>query len=181
MSIHFSILAWKIPWTEEPSGLQSMGSQRLGHDWADELTCMPTNWSKRKKKREKKLYIRRGKRWQSLFSFCLLSVSQEGSHTRKPCLPLILEFPASRTVRNKTLRKSGSSWYFSWQPAQAGIAISNVSLYLKNSKWLLILRSDQRQFGLSSLSGSFGKYLSSLIVSVSCSHGWYYDERNSLT
>ena len=29
-----SILAWKIPWTEEPAGLQSMGSQRVGHDWA---------------------------------------------------------------------------------------------------------------------------------------------------
>ena len=31
---HSSILAWKIPWTEEPGGLQSMGSQRVGHDWA---------------------------------------------------------------------------------------------------------------------------------------------------
>ena len=29
---HFSILAWRIPWTEEPSGLQSMGSQRVGHN-----------------------------------------------------------------------------------------------------------------------------------------------------
>ena len=29
---HSSILAWKIPWTEEPGGLQSMGSQRIGHD-----------------------------------------------------------------------------------------------------------------------------------------------------
>ena len=28
-----SILAWRIPWTEEPGGLQSMGSQRVGHDW----------------------------------------------------------------------------------------------------------------------------------------------------
>ena len=27
-----SILAWRIPWTEEPSGLQSLGSQRVGHD-----------------------------------------------------------------------------------------------------------------------------------------------------
>ena len=27
-----SILAWRIPWTEEPDGLQSMGSQRVGHD-----------------------------------------------------------------------------------------------------------------------------------------------------
>ena len=31
---HFSILAWKIPWTEKPDGLQSMGSQRVRHDWA---------------------------------------------------------------------------------------------------------------------------------------------------
>ena len=29
---HSSIHAWKIPWTEEPGGLQSMGSQRVGHD-----------------------------------------------------------------------------------------------------------------------------------------------------
>ena len=34
MAAHFSILAWKIPWTEEPGRLQSMGSQRVGHDWA---------------------------------------------------------------------------------------------------------------------------------------------------
>ena len=34
MAMHSSILAWRIPWTEEPSGLQSMGSQRAGHDWA---------------------------------------------------------------------------------------------------------------------------------------------------
>ena len=32
MATHFSILAWRIPWTEEPGGLQSMGSQRVGHD-----------------------------------------------------------------------------------------------------------------------------------------------------
>ena len=29
---HSSVLAWRIPWTEEPAGLQSMGSQRVGHD-----------------------------------------------------------------------------------------------------------------------------------------------------
>ena len=31
MAIHSSILAWRIPWTEKPGGLQSMGSQRVGH------------------------------------------------------------------------------------------------------------------------------------------------------
>ena len=32
MATHSSILAWRIPWTEQPHGLQSMGSQRVGHD-----------------------------------------------------------------------------------------------------------------------------------------------------
>ena len=33
MATHSSILAWEIPWTEEPGGLQSMGSQRVRHDY----------------------------------------------------------------------------------------------------------------------------------------------------
>ena len=33
METHSSTLAWRIPWTEEPGGLQSTGSQRVGHDW----------------------------------------------------------------------------------------------------------------------------------------------------
>ena len=37
MATYFSILAWKIPWMEEPSRLQSMGSQRVRHDWATSL------------------------------------------------------------------------------------------------------------------------------------------------
>ena len=38
MAAHSSTLAWKIPWAEEPGGLQSMGSQRVGHDWATPLS-----------------------------------------------------------------------------------------------------------------------------------------------
>ena len=34
MATHSSILAWRIPWTEEPGGVQSIGLQRVGHDWA---------------------------------------------------------------------------------------------------------------------------------------------------
>ena len=34
MATHCSILAWRIPWTEEPGGLQSMGLRRVGHNWA---------------------------------------------------------------------------------------------------------------------------------------------------
>ena len=39
MATHSSILTWKIPWTEEPGGLQAMGSQRGSHDWATEHMC----------------------------------------------------------------------------------------------------------------------------------------------
>ena len=38
MALHSSTLAWKIPWTEEPGRLQSMGSLRVGHDWATSLS-----------------------------------------------------------------------------------------------------------------------------------------------
>ena len=38
MATHSSTLAWRIPWTEEPGGLQSMGLQRVGHNWATSLT-----------------------------------------------------------------------------------------------------------------------------------------------
>ena len=36
MATHSSILAWRAPWTEEPGGLQSMGSQRVGYDLVTE-------------------------------------------------------------------------------------------------------------------------------------------------
>ena len=38
MAPQFSTLAWKIPWMEEPRGLQSMGSRRVGHDWVTSLS-----------------------------------------------------------------------------------------------------------------------------------------------
>ena len=48
MATHSSILAWKIPWTEEPGRLQSMQSQRVGCDWACAHAHAPTHtkpWS----------------------------------------------------------------------------------------------------------------------------------------
>ena len=40
VATHFSILAWRIPWTEKPDSLQSKGSQRVGHDQATEQACI---------------------------------------------------------------------------------------------------------------------------------------------
>ena len=54
MATHSSVLAWRIPWTEKPGRLQSMGSPRVGHDWSDlaaaaaaglALTNMPSSSS----------------------------------------------------------------------------------------------------------------------------------------
>ena len=55
MAIHSSIPAWRIPWTKDPGGLQSMGMQKVGHNWATEYThtialqycvgfCWTTTW-----------------------------------------------------------------------------------------------------------------------------------------
>ena len=41
MATHSSILAWEIPWTVETGGLQSMGLQRIGHNWAIEYVHTP--------------------------------------------------------------------------------------------------------------------------------------------
>ena len=44
MATHFSVLAWRIPWTEELGGLPSMGLQRVGHDWATNTFQASAQW-----------------------------------------------------------------------------------------------------------------------------------------
>ena len=43
VATHSSILAWEIPWTEEPAGLQSMGSQRAGYNWVTNTFTFQNN------------------------------------------------------------------------------------------------------------------------------------------
>ena len=50
MATNSSTLAWKIPWTEEPGMLQSMGSQRVGHDWGTSLTRLVITFLPRSKR-----------------------------------------------------------------------------------------------------------------------------------
>ena len=48
MAPHSSTLAWKIPWTEEPGGLQSMGSLRVGHDSVTSLSLFAfMHWTRK--------------------------------------------------------------------------------------------------------------------------------------
>ena len=48
MATHSSTLAWKIPWTEDPGRLQSMGSLRVGHDWSDLAAAAWSNYKLRR-------------------------------------------------------------------------------------------------------------------------------------
>ena len=57
MAPHSSTLAWKIPWMEEPGRLQSVGSRRVGHDWATSLSIFTFMYWRRK--------------WQPLQCSCL--------------------------------------------------------------------------------------------------------------
>ena len=53
MATHSSMLAWKIPWMEEPGRLQSMGLQSVGHDWVTHsLTHMCSIWEDRDVKKD---------------------------------------------------------------------------------------------------------------------------------
>ena len=48
MAPHSSTLAWRIPWMEEPGGLQSMGSLRVGHNWATSLSLITfMHWTRK--------------------------------------------------------------------------------------------------------------------------------------
>ena len=57
MATHFSILAWRIPWREEPCRLQSMGPQKVGHDWGTSLSLSPGNTNNSEKLSASKSYF----------------------------------------------------------------------------------------------------------------------------
>ena len=61
MATHSSVLAWRIPGTEEPIGLPSMGSHRVGHDWSDLAAAVCNQQLKLKPKMT--IATERGKEW----------------------------------------------------------------------------------------------------------------------
>ena len=71
MATHSSTLAWKIPWMEEPGGLQSMGSQRVRHDWATSLSLFPFMHWRRKWQPTPVFLPGESQGWQSLVGCCL--------------------------------------------------------------------------------------------------------------
>ena len=66
-----STLAWRIPWTEEPGGLQSMGSRRVGHDWATSLSLFTYMHWRRKWQPTPVFLPGESQGWGSLVGCCL--------------------------------------------------------------------------------------------------------------
>ena len=66
MAPHCNTLAWKIPWTEEPGGLQSMGSLRVGHDWGTSLSLFTFMHWRRKWQLTAVFLPGASQRWRSL-------------------------------------------------------------------------------------------------------------------
>ena len=75
MATHSSTLAWKIPWTEEPRRLQSMGSLRVGHDWGTSLSIFTFMCWRRKWKPTPVLLPGESQGWGSLVG-CRHGVAQ---------------------------------------------------------------------------------------------------------
>ena len=71
MAPHSSTLAWKIPWTEEPGGLQSMGSLRVRHNWATSLSHFTFMHWRRKWQPTPVFLPGESQGWRSLVGFCL--------------------------------------------------------------------------------------------------------------
>ena len=97
MATHSSTLAWKIPWAEEPGRLQSMGSLRVGHDWATSLSLFTLMHWRRKWQPTPVFLPGESQGWGSLVGCCLwvaqsrtwlkrLSSSSSSSYRILPCL-----------------------------------------------------------------------------------------------
>ena len=132
MATHSRILAWRIPWTEEPGGLQSMGSQKVGYDWAGtHILSERWNWETRP------------------VSFPLLGCHKAAGFC----------FPASLRLSHRSKMKDLSSWtthsaliaslltllshtqgmFFKWCVGWEGCSFSYFFLHLSSVLWVIFV------------------------------------------
>ena len=120
MATYSSFLAWKIPWMEKPGGPQSMGSQRVGHDWVTNTLCIGIiegKWDK----------IHRG-----LFGTCLEHVQwYKGKHLSSTWLSQSFYYGSIHAIAPKW-RGNASSISQTWLSLEPFV-IQNT---LKRSQWI---------------------------------------------
>ena len=103
MAARSSTIAWKIPWTEEPGRLQSMGSQRVGHDWATPLKIKYSrlSWVDYPGRPLSNQLETRARSWQT--AFCLKTATLPEFPL---CWPALQELPASTIPKVNYLKIS---------------------------------------------------------------------------
>ena len=117
MAPHSSTLAWKIPWTEEPGRLQSMGSQRVGHDWATSLSLFTfMHW--RRKWQPTPVFFPGESQGHGSLTGCRLwgrteSDTTEGTQQQQQQLPLYWLDPAPGSQSINEIGFLGITWIFS--------------------------------------------------------------------
>ena len=133
MTIHSSTIAWKIPWTEEPGRLQSMGSQRVGHDWA--------TWSSLRSLQAKSLCLLLASCHSGFNTHRIQSSYFHGSISCFSCRQLPLQI-LSRMLTLPSPINISKPW---WRICTLGL------LRWYNSKWkwkLLVMSDSLRPLGL---------------------------------
>ena len=124
MATHSSVLAWRIPGTEDPSGLLSMGSHRVGHDWSD-LAAAATAAE-----------IRGHPLELSFFSRERPPVPQHWDLVRPHTLLLLVSPSILVAVYQNTARGRPVPWPCSLTGDSSHGKRSSASLYLPNRKWV---------------------------------------------
>ena len=117
MAPHSSVLAWKIPWMEEPGRLQSMGSLRVGHDWATSLSLFTFMHWRRK--------------WQPTPAF-------QSPRDGGACWAAVYGVAQSRT-RLKQLSSSSSSIVYFWRWISRTDQCKSYSLCCRHFFFCLVL------------------------------------------
>ena len=118
MAPQFSTLAWKIPWMEEPGGLQSMGLQRVGHDWETSLSLFTFMHWRRKWQPTPVFLPGESQGWGSLVGchLCGHTVGHDWSDLAAAAAAALSSF--------------GASWFFMVEPVLCIVGCLKTSLAL---------------------------------------------------
>ena len=123
---HSSALAWKIPWTEEPGGLQSMGSRRVGHDWATSLSLFT--------------FLHWRRKWQPTPLFLPGESQGRGSLSQR-------ENPRDGRLSSMGLHRVGHDWS-DLEAAAANPQVLKTTYFVNKNFWLFITSLDSWGSGI---------------------------------
>ena len=129
MAPHSSTLAWKIPWTEEPGGLQSMGLLGVGHDWATSLSLFTfMHW--RRKWQPTPVFLPGESQGQGSLMGCRLWGRTESDTTEV--------ISSSSSFKGSVMPKDTSNTNLRWLSSSPMFAEGDLSYFLSKTKNIML-------------------------------------------